>query len=350
MRRNGTARALTITELLVVVSLLTILTSILSPFVLSVKHAALGRLCAHNLRQCYVGAQMYANDTFGRLPSCVELSGGSWNAPISESRWWYHKIASKIYTAKKPDGTPLNNPVAGGYIPADQCALRCPGSTDPYDQTRVSGGYTKVSGNNSDKDRVFDDNYGYNNFGFVYGDGTSNQCALPNPATLAWGSRGLSAYYHTWGAITGGTHVKHVQGTTGSPPPCAVCNKAWPCDKANKCTCGAAWPCPLATYCRLGDYSQVPEAARTLMMMDYAKADVAPKLSSPQNDGLYGYRFRHDGRANAMFVDGHVQVYDSRTFLEGAGWCEPDQAKWGTPTAPDPVTQRGRIHWAVLRP
>lgn len=337
MRGRVHARGLTITELLVVVSLLTILTSFLSPFVLSVKHAALARLCAHNMRQCYVGAQMYANDTFGRLPSCVELNITdnpiqSKDYSLNEQSWWFHKIAAKIYVAKNPDGTPLNNPVimnppATRPVPADQCVLRCPGSTDPYDQTRVRGSYAQVSG--TDKDRVFDDNFGYNNFGFRYGGGKEASCALPNPYTLAWGARGLSYYYRTsgtnWGNIVGRLHFLN--------------------PSTKKCDCGTD-NCPYLTlYCRLGDYAMVPEAARTLMMMDYAKADVAPRLN---NDGVWGYRFRHDGRANAMFVDGHVDLYTQMSFLKD--WMEPDHAKWGTTGASDPLTQRGRIHWAVLRP
>lgn len=344
MRSLRNCKAITITELLTVVALLTILTSFLSPFVVSVKHAALGRLCAHNLRQCYVGAQMYANQDFGRMPSALQFAtsdnplkpGTTYS--INENRWWYNKIAEKIYVAKNPS----NNPVAGGTLPGDQCVLRCPGSTDPYDQERVrmTGlSYWRVSGTGSAKDRVFDDNFGYNNFGFRYYDssGASREtaCALPNPGTLDFGVRPVSFYYReakppnpfaAGASIRGRVHV--LNDTTG------------------KCDCGATWPCAYATvYCRLGDFAQVPEAARTLMMMDYVKADVAPNL---RNDGVWGYRFRHDGRANAMFVDGHVETYTRNAFLRD--WMEPDHAKWGTAEASDPLTQRGRIHWAVLRP
>jgi len=322
-------RGLTITELLTVVAILTILTSMLSPFIITVKHAALGRACAKNLAECYVALQLVANTNYGKLPPCVELN--TTDNPlkltppygIKEDQWWYRRLSARLYIGKKPDGSSRDDPLAGGSVEAHQFVVRCPGSPDPYDQARVSAEgnrYQKV--NTTDKDRAFDENFGYSNFGFQYGDGTSNQRAIPDPATLRWGAMGNSSYYRAsggWGAITG--RPKHIfnQGT-------------------GKCDCGLAWPC---LYTRIGEFASVPEAARTMLMMDYVKADVAPDL---KNDGLRGYRFRHNGTANVLFVDGHIQVYTKREFLRD--WAEPDHAQF----ARDPVTGRARIHWAVLRP
>jgi len=333
-------RGVTITELLTVVSLITILTSFVSPVVVTVKHAALARVCSHNLRQVFLALQLNANAHYGKLPTCVTLNTTDnplklINYSLKEDEWWYRKVSRVLYKA--------NDPLNGGYIPAEHNALRCPGSADPYDQSRVRGNYTKV--NSADKDRVFDDCYGYNNFGFAYNVGDSQKekkPAIPNPDTLKWGAIGNSFYYRStapsggWGAnvpIVG--RPKHLLKPSTDPP---------------LCDCGRPWPCK---YTRLGEFTKVPEASRTILMMDYIKADVAPDLV---NDGLRGFRFRHNGSANVMFVDGHVELMSRQEFQRK--WAEPDHESWSKAAgasgtvggAIDPATRHGRIHWAVLRP
>lgn len=351
-------RGVTITELLTVVAVLTILTSFVSPFVVQVKHAALGRVCTGNLRQVYVGIELVKNANFSKLPACVDLSGTPptpWldttdpknpklvDCSVNENSWWFLKVSKKLY----PTNDPLDRTLPPGQtklppdLPPHHVALRCPASLDPYDQTRVYAQrqgykwYEQVSGNNSAKDHVFDDVYGYNNSGFKYASvsGSTNTdrekvVAIPDPATLKWSQVGNSYYYRAsggWGTLAG--RPKHVKNTTGSPP---------------TCNCGRPWPC---RYSYLGEFAQVPEAAQTMLIADYVKADVAPNMV---NDALRGYRFRHGGVANILFVDGHVRVYPKPDFMKD--WSEPDQVSWGTANAPDKVTQHGRIHWAVLRP
>ncbi len=372
-------RGVTITELLTVVSVLAILTSFIGPFTITVKHAALGRACGNNLRQVYVGLQVVANSNYAKLPACFDVNGTGTpmeykNYAVNEGSWWYWKA----YRLMQTTGAALDDPnvmrcrVVGctyraaesglctthttvSLVPDDRVSavamcLRCPGTSDPYNQGRVSASYSKASG--VDKDRVFDDCFGYNNFGFTYNIGDAskeNKPAMVNPDTLRWGAIGNSYYYRAtgtnWGSIIGSP--KHIRKTQGVAPNVTYVSPA-------QCVCGYkvggsfVWPC---RYARIGEFSEVPEAARTMLMMDYIKADVAPNLL---NDGLWAFRFRHGGRANVMFVDGHVNMYNRPEFL--TDWAEPDHGSWiaadsGTARgAIDPNTRRGRIHWAVLRP
>jgi len=308
-------RGITLTELLTVVSVLTIMTSFVTPVIISVKHSAMARVCSNNIRQIYMALQLYANNQYGRFPGCFEI-----NAPASgpvltsdygvwENSWWYRKVSALLYPGKDPLASPAN------FLPPEQFALRCPATMDSYNDYYAAGWYPKVStGSDSDKDRAFDDNYGYTNFGFRYGAGHNAQPAVVNPDTLNWGTLTTSKYYHAaggWGAIVGRpTHLKKTVTT---------------------CDCGNPWPC---IYTSLGQFSKVSEGARTILMMDYVKADVAPEFV---NDGLWGYRFRHGGRANVLFADGHISLYSRQSFLADLG-------------TPDPTTTRTRIHWSVLRP
>ncbi|HUT37660.1 MAG TPA: hypothetical protein VNE39_29535 [Planctomycetota bacterium] len=343
MRRRN--HGVTITELLTVISVITILTSFVGPVVLTVKHAATARTCSNNLRQCYITLQLAANATYGKFLPCFELNTAANpldDCSVKEGSWWYRKLFSKLYPTKNINAaspTPASPDPGRTYILPEYLVLRCPSSLDPYDQNRVHtkrvgyDWYVRVSG--TDKDRVFDDNYGYNNFGFKYASTTDGStfttrditAAIPDPATNAtamkWGVVGNSSYYRSsggWGAIGG--RPKH------------LCNTS-----TGKCACGADWPCK---YTRLGEFAVVPEAARTMLMMDYVKADVAPDV---KNDFLRGYRFRHAGRGNILFVDGHLDLCSKPDFTRD--WGEPDH---GTSFAKDLATGRARIHWAVLRP
>ncbi len=208
-------RGVTITELLTVVALVTILTSFLGPVVTTVKHAAIARSCSNNLRQCYTTIQICANASSGKFMPCFELD--TTDSPlqikdyaIKESSWWYRKVFAKLYPTKSIDA---DSPAVGAgldirttYVHPQYNALRCPASLDPYDENRVYptrrvyNWYCRVGV--ADKDRVFDDNYGYNNFGFKYagpaGTDRSSQSSIPDPALgMPWGCVGNGAYYHT---------------------------------------------------------------------------------------------------------------------------------------------------------
>jgi prepilin-type processing-associated H-X9-DG protein len=313
--------------------------------IFAAKEMAQGRSCSTNMRQIYVALQLYANNVYGKLPPCFEINtGGAAETPTSvfgvkENSWWYRKVSSLLY----PRRDPLSDPTSP--LTPEHWVFRCPASMDMHNDGRAPLTYPKVStGPNSDKDRAFDDNYGYNNFGFKYAAPNGDRSAIPDPNYVRWGAVPVSAYYHTvnwcpthgvvvsnangvcpvcrgglttggmtFGAITG-RHKHILNNTTGTA----------------KCDCGKAWPC---VYAYLGELSEVREAPRTMLLVEYMKADVAPEFT---NDFLRGYRFRHGGRGNVLFVDGHIVLYDGRSLVQDL--------------VNDPATQRPRIHWDVFRP
>jgi len=271
-------RGITLTELLTVVSVITILATMMAPALVRGQKEALRAACETNMKQVHYGLELARNANFGRLLQCFEASGGV----VNENSWWYRKVARALY----PDSVQGNDDILtrGGFRP-HHCVLRCPASRDFYNQAKAPSYISRVSG--TDKDRVFDDNYGYNNYGFRYPAG----CRIPNPDTLAWARLGTTSYYHTAGAITG----------------------TYPS------------PLPLNTaYAYIGAAAEIVRTARTILLMDYIKADV-----DPVNDRTYGYRFRHGGQANVMFVDGHIVPYASTHFLTAIA--------------------SGNIHWTVYR-
>jgi len=345
MRRTN--RGMTITELLTVVAVIAILTSMISPAVIQARKSAQGRACMNNVQNIYVALTQIANDNYGKLPPCFDLDGESIKGAVyevivdgervtikdnNETSWWYHKVVRVLYpdynrkntetrTATLSDGTEkdvevetITDYIQGNDFRAEQCVLRCPVSMDPCPHFRAHrGGRIKepAGGQNGVIDRVFDDNYGYNNYGFLYKNHV-NQPAIPNPAVLRWGESGHSNYYHEqcfasgaagWGAIQGWREDGQPGGDTD--------------DRTH-----------------LGRYADFPEASRTIVLMDYVKADVAPRL---ENDRLWGFRFRHNGTANVLFADGHVGLYSRAKFLSELGTL-------------DPTTQREKIHWYVVKP
>ncbi|MFP4056958.1 MAG: type II secretion system protein [Candidatus Brocadiia bacterium] len=289
-------RGVTLTELLTVVSVITILAAMVTPILVRAQQGALTQRCKGNLGQLYQGIELYANDYVGRPPRCFDVHGTS----VDEYSWWYRKLAETIH----PQLNPLDIPTSD-FRP-DRCVLRCPASPDHYDQAHTpSSIIPRVSGDDATaKDRVYDNNYGYNNYGFSYDPGLE---VLPNPATLDIHEPGTNPLYHGSGAISG-------------------------------------------QYIRTADYAYIgaapldgiPDMANTILMMDYVKADVAPigGSSSSYDDRLYGYRFRHggqttdvfgerSGRANVLLCNGNVQTLSARAFLNRLG--------------------KGQVHWEVLR-
>ena len=307
MRRSH--RGVTLTELLVVISVMAILTSFVTPFVISVRHVAVGRVCTSNMRELYTGVQLYAKLRLGRVPQCYVMSGNA----VVENRWWYNQVAEVLYPGK--DQNPLTMNVK--KFRPEHCMLRCPASRDNYNSTyapRAEGGRTVKIGSSTvnidhlsgaDKDRCYDQCYGYNNMGFAY---SQSGAILPNPddpKQVPANSYPVGIFYHDGGvgAISGGYTETAATATAAG-----------------------------TTY--MGRYANVREASRTILLMDYAKADAQP---FPGRDGLFGYSFRHGGRANVLFVDGHIEIHSKSSLLAGIG-------------TPDPTTRRSRIHWTVLRP
>ena len=302
-------RAMTMTELLVVMSVITILASMMSPVLVRAQKEAVRRGCVGNMKQIHLGLELCANSNFGKLPRCFDVDHPTnLNAGCIESSWWYRKVARTMYpydsnydqlTAPRSDDSFWTNPANATTnlqkFRAERSILRCPASPDPPDDRVAHSGIPRCG--DIDKDRVYDDNYGYNNLGLEDRDGLragfyyGTYSAIPDrsPTNIPGVTTDV---YHTSGAITGQYIYKDGRYT---PPRIS------------------------RYYSYIGGIGDFVDAAGTVLLMDYIKADAAP---FPGRDGLRGYPSsfsRHGGRANVLFVDGHVEGYRKRTFLLSVG-------------------------------
>ena len=303
--RTRRRRGMTITELLTVVSVITILTTMMSPVLIRVHQEASRARCVANFDQISKALQLYRNRA-GKLPQCFDNKSGS-TTTIDEDSWWYRKVVREVeFHTHKYDQLSVpddNNTSFWGGADArgftkfrpERCICRCPASPDYFrDNEYYSLNWKRAS--SVDKDRVYDLNYGYNNhghknntngYGFQYG---STGCKINSNAT-----RKRSTIYHTGSAITGTYYNRHT------------------------------------TYTYIGAYSDVPDAGNTLLMADYIKADISPNYDQKtmydpvlKRNRLYdGYEFRHGGKCNFLFVDGHVDAAREatlRTLLADGTW------------------------------
>ncbi len=129
----------TLVELLVVITIISILAALLLPALATARRTAQQVACANNMKQVGVGTQMYTDDWKGHLPvihgnSTVHLSlcnGYSWgNASASGDEqsvgWWL--VAGYGYTGNHSGFYKSDS----GYCP-DMGVWRCPGRTHDYD-------------------------------------------------------------------------------------------------------------------------------------------------------------------------------------------------------------------------
>jgi len=289
---------MTITELLTVVSVIAILTSMMSPILLRAHKEAVRRSCMGNLRQIYTGLELIRNKEFGKFPNCFEASSNA----IDEDSWWYRKVAQAVYphgvahdnkhydhlTVPYEDQRTWWSGAANAHINLqpfrpDRTILRCPGSPDYFDDRHHGGGVTRNSGG-YDKYRVFDNNYGYNNYGFVYtGGSATRRVDLPTVP-----GKGITSLYHDGCGIVITGHYDND---------------------------------PTRTYTYVGDLAEFQGQSSTILMMDYVKADIAPGI-----DEEYGFRFRHGGRASVLFADGRIEGYRVRRLMSEIA---ADTIRWG---------------------
>ena len=300
---------LTLTELLTVCSVITILATMVSPVLVRGRQEALRSGCTSNMSQIYGALQLYANANSGKLPRCFDPQPPGRDGVdyfVIENAWWY----SKLWRIGNPAAGELD---AGAFSP-HQCFLRCPGSRDPADQSHSQGTYlARVSG--TDKDRVFDDNYGYNNFGykhptdqtqsfgFIYANATPSPAV--DPETTFPPYYPISKYYRTSNRAGNGLGYDV---PTGRPVKGQF-------RTATKVTTLPSGDKVFGTY--IGATADIVQAAATILLADYCKADAnafpgvdeGTVVLSGVTYPAYGYSFRHGGKANVLFVDGHVRTH-----------------------------------------
>ena len=305
-------RGMTLTELLTVCAVISILVSMMSPILVRAAKEATRRRCMANIEQIHVGLSLVANDNFGKLPKCYDTKKVKSNYQPKEASWWYRKVAKLMYPRGKYKNTTYDHltvPYARNHswwkkaanagstlqpFRPDQTILRCPSSRDFYDQ-KYTKRYTKASG--VDKDRVFDDNYGYNNYGFKYkGKKYGAECAI---------------YYKSGGEFFEHSRLYHTGNdkSHGGYKPMHPIRGSYVRKKLD----GTSY---------IGDLADIPDPAGTVLLMDYVKADIAPlydargdiKVDWEQRHYPDGARFRHGGRANVLFADGHVEGFRDRVF------------------------------------
>jgi len=296
-------RALTLVELLVVVAVLGILVAMLLPMVVRTHQQAIKHRCASHMAQIHTGIELARNQRAGRLPQCLELKPGT--DEVDEAHWWYRILARILYphdaeydqltVPRIRDEWWKNNPGRNLQpFPPDGFCITCPASADYHDDTSAPPSVPRCY--ELDKDRVYDDHYGYNVFGFDYSPSVRTIGLPDGPDAIA------TSYLY---------HRPNASGLGGREPMEAIR--------------GQFVDTPTTTH--IGAVPDVADPAATILLMDYIKADAQP---FPGVDGLHGYRFRHVGQANVLFVDGHVQSYHRSTFL----------SRVGSPT----------LHWQVRRP
>ncbi len=267
---------MSLSELLVVISILIILAAMLSPLLLSGLAESKRQQCAGNMRQVGVTLGLIRNANHGKLPACFDLVPGT--TTVDESTWWFIKASALAYGPADPLLLPRSAP-----FPPERYVLRCPASPDPPDDTHAPSSLPKCY--ELVKDRVYDNNYACNNMGFDY---------MPSVRTIGVpdGPNAVPTSYLY--------HLPNAAGFGGRTPMEPIRGQFL----------------DTATSTNIGASADIADPAATILLMDYVKADAQP---FPGVDDLLGYRFRHHGKANVLSVDGHVEGYHKADFLRQVG-------------------------------
>lgn len=151
LRRASTVRAFTLTELLVVVAILTLLAALLFPSLKGAREAANSAACVSNLRQLAIGVCLYAQSNDDRLP----IVRG--NADTGDYIGWVGFLQS-VGAVKRPTQSELNagkgvlfcpsqrQYVARIHPPSGQAeyAVTWPNADSSYGFTMLGGVYSKL--------------------------------------------------------------------------------------------------------------------------------------------------------------------------------------------------------------
>ncbi len=134
-KNRHTWRAFTLTELLVVISIIAILASFMMPALIKAQSAAKSISCINNLRNMGTASQMYVDSYNGYLPA-------PWNSEVWPVCLWSYKLRAFMHQSQKTGTTAENQKLVYDGV------FRCPAKenwnpTGPSDQNRVSYGLNR---------------------------------------------------------------------------------------------------------------------------------------------------------------------------------------------------------------
>jgi len=270
-------RAFTLIELLVVIAIIGTLVGLLIPAVMSARHAARSTACQSNLRQLGMAVMQY-RDQFGYYPQYRSEYPPISNAyGVYRPRWQWTIAAYMGGWAQNPDALAAagNSDPTYTQVPLDNKVLMCPALDSPDALSIRNGSYGY--------------NFGYlgNNRTLVDGDNTTPTLRYPvsevkeHSRTIVFGdSRG--------GAIPHGGHSMTLD------PPHMVLRRD------NLAVDSPYW-------------LQSPFNGTKLAGVNpYGPDEGTPDTPIPFSPA----QARHNGRANVVFLDGHVESLT----LEGLGY------------------------------
>ncbi len=254
----------TLIELLIVIAIIAFLVALLLPTLKQAKDHGKALVCINNLRQIFSAFALYAADNSDKVPHVGTPYDYLYG---TRGEAWHHWLGKTGYLGSQHD-TPGYNYYIGPVAGLDNTrwkALRCP--SEPGAPDLYSGVYPKMKGTS-----YYDIEFNVTSY------------------DLNWSVSGYCYYLGYCPCYTG---------ASCDPYPFRKGFSKGPDD-------GLRAQAPLVIDC----------AAWGLWGLPYFYWDIDWDNASSQ--AVYSYCFRHSGRANVLYMDGHVESLLPRTAWTGA--------------------------------